>query len=79
LSAIPIVLWGAVRVVADTQDALTSREAGYPPIHDIARRDIDIALLQLTDHSTYSPYKGECAYFSIPLGGARSTKRRLDV
>jgi uncharacterized protein (DUF427 family) len=31
-----------------------------------------MALLQRTDHSTYCPYKGDCAYFSIPLGGERS-------
>lgn len=31
-----------------------------------------MTLLQRTDHGTYCPYKGECAYYSIPLGGARS-------
>jgi uncharacterized protein (DUF427 family) len=24
------------------------------------------------DHATYCPYKGECAYYSIPVGGERS-------
>jgi uncharacterized protein (DUF427 family) len=28
--------------------------------------------LERTDHATYCPYKGESAYFSIPMGGARS-------
>ena len=32
-----------------------------------------MALLQRTEHSTYCPYKGDCAYFSIPHGGERST------
>ncbi len=31
-----------------------------------------MTLLQPTDHTTYCPYKGDCSYFSIPLGGARS-------
>jgi uncharacterized protein (DUF427 family) len=62
----------AGRVVAETRDALTLREASYPPVHYIPRKDVDMALLQRTDHSTYCPYKGDCAYFSIPLGGARS-------
>jgi uncharacterized protein (DUF427 family) len=31
-----------------------------------------MALLQKTDHATYCPYKGDCAYFSIPIGGERS-------
>ena len=28
--------------------------------------------LERTDHATYCPYKGDCSYFSIPLGGERS-------
>jgi uncharacterized protein (DUF427 family) len=29
-------------------------------------------IISRTDHETYCPYKGDCAYFSIPAGGARS-------
>jgi uncharacterized protein (DUF427 family) len=28
--------------------------------------------LQRSDLSTYCPYKGDCSYFSIPIGGERS-------
>jgi len=59
-------------VVADTQDALTLREASYPPVQYIPRRDADMTLLARTDHATYCPYKGDCAYYSIPSGGDRS-------
>jgi uncharacterized protein (DUF427 family) len=31
-----------------------------------------MTLLTRTDHATYCPYKGDCSYFSIPLGGERS-------
>ena len=31
-----------------------------------------MSLLERTDHATYCPYKGECSYYSIPLGGERS-------
>jgi uncharacterized protein (DUF427 family) len=68
-----IVVSVAGRVIADTRDALTLREAGYPAVHYIPRKDADMALLQRTDHATYCPYKGDCAYFSIPVGGERST------
>ena len=68
-----IVVTVASRVVADTLDALTLREAGYPAVHYIPRKDVDMALLVRTDHATYCPYKGDCAYFSIPLGGERAT------
>ena len=45
----------------------------YPPVQYIPRKDVDMTLLARTDHTTYCPYKGDCAYYSIPLGGVRST------
>ena len=60
------------RVIADTRNALTLREASYPAAQYIPRGDVDMTLLQRTDHATYCPYKGECAYYSIPSGGARA-------
>jgi uncharacterized protein (DUF427 family) len=68
-----VVVSVAGRVIADTRDALTLREAAYPAVHYIPRKNVDMALLQRTDHATYCPYKGDCAYFTIPLGGKRST------
>ena len=31
-----------------------------------------MSLLERTEHSTYCPYKGDCAYYSIPVGGERA-------
>jgi uncharacterized protein (DUF427 family) len=59
-------------VIAATTNALTLREASYPPVLYIPRGDVDMALLERTAHSTYCPYKGDCAYYSIPAGGERS-------
>jgi uncharacterized protein (DUF427 family) len=67
-----VVVLLAGRVVADTQDALTLREASYPPVQYIPRKDVDMALLARTDHTTHCPYKGDAAYYSIPAGGERS-------
>jgi uncharacterized protein (DUF427 family) len=67
-----IVVTVAGRVVADTQDALTLREASYAPVQYIPRKDVDLTLLERAVHTTYCPYKGDCAYFSIPAGGSRS-------
>jgi uncharacterized protein (DUF427 family) len=67
-----VVVTVAGRVVADTRDALILREAGYPAVHYVPRDDVDMALLERTEHATYCPYKGDCSYFSIPLGGGRS-------
>ena len=67
-----VVVSVAGRIVADTTEALTLREASYQPVQYIPRKDVDMSLLERTDHATYCPYKGDCAYYSIPLGGARS-------
>jgi len=60
------------RVVADSRGALTLREASLPAVQYIPRKDVDMSLLQRTDHATYCPYKGDCAYYSIPSGDDRS-------
>ena len=60
------------QVIADTKKALTLKEASYPAVLYIPREDADMALLSPTAHTTYCPYKGDCSYFSIPAGGARS-------
>jgi uncharacterized protein (DUF427 family) len=60
------------RVIADTKEALTLREASYPAVQYVPRKDVDMTLLRRTDHATYCPYKGECAYYSIPSGGDRA-------
>jgi uncharacterized protein (DUF427 family) len=66
-----IVRLGAT-VLADSPDALVLREAGYGAVHYIPRKDVDMALLERTNHATYCPYKGDASYFSIPSGGDRT-------
>lgn len=56
------------KVVADSANALTLREASYPPAHYIPRADVDFALLERTEHSTYCPFKGDASYYSIRTG-----------
>jgi uncharacterized protein (DUF427 family) len=67
-----IVVKAAGKVIADTLEALTLQEASYPAVHYIPRKDVDMSLLKRTDHATYCPYKGNCAYFSIPGGGEKA-------
>ncbi|ANL35151.1 DUF427 domain-containing protein [Rhizobium phaseoli] len=59
------------RTIADSRDALTLREASYPPVQYIPRRDVDMSLLRRTDHSSHCPYKGDAAYYSIVPGCER--------
>lgn len=67
-----VVVKVAGRVVADSRRALTLREATYPGVFYVPREDADMSLLERTDRRTYCPYKGDCAYYSIPAGGPRS-------
>jgi len=60
------------KIIADTHDALTLREASYPAVQYIPRRDVDMAALKRSEHTTYCPYKGDASYYSIPAGGDRS-------
>ena len=60
------------RVVADTREALTMREAAYPAVQYIPHKDVDMSLLERTNQATYCPYKGDCSYYSIPAGGDRT-------
>ena len=67
-----IVVSVAGRVIADTRNALTLREADYPPVQYIPREDVDLSQLKQTDHATYCPYKGDCNYYSVRAGGEKS-------
>jgi len=51
---------------------LTLREDSYPAVQYIPRRDVDMAALTRSEHTTYCPYKGGASHYSIPAGGDRS-------
>jgi uncharacterized protein (DUF427 family) len=67
-----VVVSAGGRVLADSRNALILREAGYPAVQYIPRRDVDMTLLEPSAHATYCPYKRDCACFSIPSGGERA-------
>jgi uncharacterized protein (DUF427 family) len=58
----------AGRLVADTTRALTLKEASLPPVQYIPREDVEMTLLQRTDHGTHCPYKGDASYFTVSVG-----------
>ncbi|MFD9890681.1 DUF427 domain-containing protein [Amycolatopsis sp. NPDC059027] len=57
------------RVVADSGNALTLREATIPPVQYIPREDVDFSVLERTEHTTYCPFKGDAAYYSFSADG----------
>jgi uncharacterized protein (DUF427 family) len=56
------------KVVADTRNALTLREASYPPVQYVPLQDVDASLITPTDHATYCPFKGDASYYTIAAG-----------
>jgi uncharacterized protein (DUF427 family) len=59
----------AGRVVADTRRALSLVEASYPPVMYVPREDVDLTILERTEHRSRCPYKGEASYYSIVVAG----------
>jgi uncharacterized protein (DUF427 family) len=59
-------------IVADSGRALILREKDYEPVYYVPPEDVDFSLLTPSDHTSYCPYKGEAAYYSVPAGGGRS-------
>ncbi len=55
--------------IADTRKALVLREGKLPPVLYLPREDVDMTLLQPTDHSTHCPFKGNAAYYSVKAEG----------
>jgi uncharacterized protein (DUF427 family) len=62
----------AGRIVAESTRVLRLEEKGYPPVCYLPREDADMSLLVRTAHYTYCPYKGDCTYYSVPIGGTTS-------
>ena len=62
----------AGKIVAESTQALRLEEKGYPPVYYLPRNDTDMSSLVRTKHYTYCPYKGDCTYYSIPIGGTKS-------
>jgi uncharacterized protein (DUF427 family) len=56
-------------VIADTTEALTLKEAKYPAVQYVPRKDTNMALLARTDRVTHCPYKGDANYFSVVANG----------
>lgn len=66
---------GRVRVtlggetLADSRNATLMDESGHDLVYYFPRADVRMALLARTDHSSYCPYKGHAAYWTLEAGG----------
>ena len=63
-----VVVYAGDREVARTVYALTLLEARYRPVQYIPVEDVDATLLRPSETTSYCPYKGDAAYYSVDLG-----------
>lgn len=52
-------------VLGESKNALELSEGDYPAVIYFPRKDIAMAFLDESDHSTHCPHKGDASYFSI--------------
>lgn len=62
----------AGRTVADTRRGRLLHETGLLPVLYIPDGDLAVDLLHRTDHGSPCPFKGDTAYWSVRVGGARA-------
>ncbi len=60
-----VVVVAKGKVIADTERALTLREADYPSVLYIPRRDVAMGTLRRSKTASYCPYKGEASHYRI--------------
>jgi uncharacterized protein (DUF427 family) len=51
--------------IADSDDVITVRAEGHPPVYYFPRKDVFMVFLSQTDKVTRNPDKGEARYFTI--------------
>ena len=59
-------------VIADSKAALRVEETGHGPVHYVPEKDVRLDLMKPTEHKTYCPFKGDCSYWTIEVGGRKA-------
>lgn len=67
------------RIIADTDRALTMREASYPPVYYIPLTNVDLSALLPSSTTTYCPYKGEASYHGLTTTNGHSIDHSADL
>ncbi len=55
--------------VVDSTAAMLLRETRHAPVYYFPRADMRLDLLSRSDHSTFCPFKGDAAYWTLAVGG----------
>ena len=59
-------------VLADSERAIDLLEPRHMPIIYFPRQDVNLELLEATDHATHCPYKGDATYWSVVVAGDKA-------
>jgi len=59
-------------VIADSKAALRVEETGHGPVHYVPEKDVRLDLMRPTEHKTYCPFKGDCSYWTVEVGGGKA-------
>ena len=54
--------------IVESRHAMVLRETRHVPVYYFPRHEVRMDLMQRTDHSTYCPFKGDAAYWSVRIG-----------
>ena len=54
--------------VAESKDTFRVLESRCQPVVYLPRTDVDMSLLEKTEHTTFCPFKGTASYYSIRVG-----------
>jgi uncharacterized protein (DUF427 family) len=63
----PVSISLAGDIILAARDHLELSEASYPPIAYIPRDQVDMSMLERSEHTSWCPYKGEAAYYHIRM------------
>lgn len=61
-------------VVAETDAALTLREASYPAVQYIPLDDVVQGRLKCSDTATYCPFKGDASYYHLTTADGQTVE-----
>ncbi|OBH14794.1 DUF427 domain-containing protein [Mycolicibacter terrae] len=59
-------------VIADTNDALTLQEANHAAVQYIPLADVRRELLTRTETTSYCPFKGDAAYYTVTTAAGQT-------
>jgi uncharacterized protein (DUF427 family) len=68
-TGVRVIVKAGDEVVAESDGALTLREASYPPVQYVPAADVKAELSGPTSTYSYCPYKGDCSYYSVTTSG----------